>query len=83
MSYSVNLKNDRLEKLEKIRALGINPYPANFDKKNSINECIKSEGKIVKTAGKLFSFRTHGNIAFADLKDETGKIQLFFKKSWI
>ena len=81
MSYSVNLKNDRLEKLEKIRALGINPYPANFDKKNSINECIKSEGKIVKTAGKLFSFRTHGNIAFADLKDETGKIQLFFKKS--
>ena len=24
--------------------------------------------------------RTHGNIAFADLKDESGKIQLFFKK---
>ncbi len=41
---------------------------------------MSSEGKNVKTAGRLYSYREHGNIAFADLKDETGKIQLFFKK---
>src|SRR3990167_6168181 len=80
MLSSDNLKRDRLEKLKKIYEKGINPYPSSFDKKNSIQECLKSEGKIVKTSGKIFSFRTHGNIAFADLKDETGKIQIFFQK---
>ncbi|MBI4089652.1 MAG: lysine--tRNA ligase [Candidatus Levybacteria bacterium] len=70
----------RLEKLEKIKALGWNPYVSSFDKKQTIAESLKSLGKTVKTAGKIFSFREHGNIAFADLKDETGKIQIFFQK---
>ncbi|MBI2028261.1 MAG: lysine--tRNA ligase [Candidatus Levybacteria bacterium] len=70
----------RLEKLEKIKASGWNPYASSFDKKRTIDDCLKSEGKIVKTAGRVFSYREHGNIAFADLKDETGKIQLFFQK---
>jgi len=81
MTTSDNIREEHLKKLEKIRALGLNPYPANFDKKQSIAQTREMEGKNVKTAGKLFSFRTHGNIAFADLKDETGKIQLFFKKT--
>lgn len=70
----------RLEKLEKIKALGWNPYASSFDKKYTISEALKSEGKVVKTAGKIFSYREHGNIAFADLKDESGKIQIFFQK---
>lgn len=70
----------RLEKLGKIKALGWNPYPASFDKKNTIADSLKSLGKKVKTAGKVFSYREHGNIAFADLKDESGKIQVFFQK---
>ena len=76
----VNFKQARIDKLEKIKALGWNAYATSFDKKHSILECLQNEGKKVKTAGKLFSFREHGNIAFADLKDETGKIQLFFQK---
>ncbi len=70
----------RLEKLEKIKALGWNPYPASFDKKQTIADALKSLNKKVKTAGKIFSYREHGNIAFADLKDESGKIQIFFQK---
>lgn len=80
MSTAQNLRDDRLKKLEKIREIGWNPYPSSYDKKQMVNETREMEGKEVKTAGKLFSFRTHGNIAFADLKDESGKIQLFFKK---
>ena len=80
MSTAQNLREERLKKLEKIREIGWNPYPSSFDKKQMINVTKEMEGKEVKTAGKLFSFRTHGNIAFADLKDETGKIQLFFKR---
>lgn len=70
----------RLEKLEKIKALGWNPYPASFDKKQTIADALRSLGKTVKTAGKIFSYREHGNIAFADIKDESGKIQIFFQK---
>jgi len=80
MSTAQNLRDERLKKLEKIREIGWNPYPSSYEKKQMIQDTREMEGKEVKTAGKLFSFRTHGNIAFADLKDESGKIQLFFKK---
>ncbi len=80
MSTIDQLKQERLKKIEEMKKIGWNPYPSSYDKKNSIKECRESEGKTVKTAGKIFSLRTHGNIAFADLKDETGKIQIFFQK---
>lgn len=80
MSTAQSLRDERLKKLEKIREIGWNPYPSSFEKKQMVGDARTMEGKVVKTAGKLFSLRTHGNIAFADLKDETGKIQLFFKK---
>lgn len=74
------IKQERKKTLENIKALGWNPYAPSFDKSDTVADCLTKEGKIVKTAGRMFSFRTHGNIAFADLKDETGKIQIFFKK---
>ncbi len=74
-------KKIREEKLAKIKDLGWNPYVATFDKKQSVKEVADMEGKVVKTAGRIYSYREHGNIAFADLKDETGKIQLFFQKN--
>jgi len=36
-------------------------------------------GKVVQVAGRVFSLRGHGKLIFADLKDQTGKIQLMFK----
>lgn len=76
----LDLKKARIEKLKKLKSLGINPYPPSYPKKQTIAESLKSEGKTVSTAGRIFSLRTHGNIGFADLKDETGKIQIFFQK---
>lgn len=81
MQTTNSLKEERLGKLEKIRAAGWNPYPSFYDKTDSVKASRDNEGKIVKTAGKIYSLRTHGNIAFADIKDETGKIQIFFKKN--
>lgn len=72
------LKQTRLEKLEKIRKLGVNPYPAQSDKKDTVNSAIKSIGKNVKTAGRILGIRGHGGSTFMDLKDESGSIQLFF-----
>ena len=75
-----DFRRARLEKLEKIKALGWNPYAPSYEKKQSVQEAGEMEGQVVKTAGRLYSLREHGNIAFADLKDETGKIQIFFQK---
>lgn len=74
------LKKTRLDKLDQIRKIGWNPYQHYYDKKQMVGDVSSQLGKTVKTAGRLFSFREHGPIVFADLKDETGKIQLFFKK---
>jgi len=76
-----NLRKIRLGKLEKIRKLKIDPYPAKSTKKNSIATCLNSHGKNVQTAGRILGIRGHGGSSFADLVDESGKIQLFFSES--
>ncbi len=70
----------RKDKLKKIRDLQIEAYASKFERKQTVGEAYAMLGQDVVTAGKVVSLRTHGNITFADLKDETGKIQLFFKR---
>ncbi len=80
MSQTIDeLKRIRLEKLKKIGSLGVIPYPPIFEKRNSLAEVRSLLGKPVRTAGRIMSLRTHGKVTFADLKDETGKLQLMFR----
>lgn len=75
------IRKIRLERVKKLRKLGINPYPSKLLKKPiAIEEAREKKGKKVSVAGRLFGWRTHGNAIFADLKDESGNIQLFFQK---
>jgi len=76
-----NLRKIRLEKLEKIRKLKIDPYPAKSEKKQTVAECLKAQGKNIRTAGRIIGLRAHGGSVFADIFDESAKIQLFFSKS--
>lgn len=75
-----NLQKERLKKLKNIKAAHINPYPAKANRKQVIDEARKMMGKKVAVAGRLRSLRPHGKIIFADLEDESGKIQLFFSQ---
>lgn len=76
-----DLQKQRLEKLAKIQDLKINPYPQpDLSKKSTVDEALKSLNKSVEVAGRLMSLRGHGKILFADLNDQTGKIQLFFQE---
>ncbi|MDD4353062.1 MAG: lysine--tRNA ligase [Candidatus Nanoarchaeia archaeon] len=80
--------NERLKKLEKIKAMGINPYPQIVlsDKKSSV-ELLKKYAEIGEEksknveeyAGRIMSFRSMGNIAFVNLQDEYGKVQIVFQ----
>ena len=75
------IRKVRLEKIAKLRKAGINPYPSKVkDKRQKIAVARKNQGKEVSVAGRLWGIREHGNSIFADLKDESGKIQLFFQK---
>jgi lysyl-tRNA synthetase class 2 len=75
-----DLRQQRLDKLQKIKDLGINPYPQpNLANKNTCQEALESLEKKVTLAGRVMSLRGHGKILFADLVDRTGKIQLFFQ----
>jgi lysyl-tRNA synthetase class 2 len=74
------IRKIRLERAEKLREIGINPYPAKAKgDRISVSEASE-EGKKVAIAGRLMGWREHGNVIFSDLSDETGKLQLFFQK---
>ena len=70
----------RKEKLQKIRELGINPYPSEcLWETTPVAKAAKLKTKLV-VRGRLTGWREHGQIVFADLKDESGIIQLWFQK---
>lgn len=72
--------NERLRKLKELRKEGINPYPHKFDKKDSIEECLKSKLKNkIKTAGRIVLKRDLGKISFLKIRDGTGEIQLILQ----
>ena len=76
----------RREKLEKIKSLGINPYPADLFPVSSYSSEIKNnfqEGINVVIAGRLMSRRIQGNASFAELQDSKGRIQLYFNRDEI
>lgn len=76
-----SLQKERLKKLKNIQDLGVNPYPAKANRKQTTADGKKMLGKKVAVAGRLRSLRPHGKITFADLEDESGKIQLFFSQN--
>ena len=76
----------RRKKLEEIRKLGINPYPAaqfyiDFHAKDLPK--LYQDGKMVFLAGRLMSRRIQGNASFAELLDSTGRIQIYFNRDEI
>lgn len=75
-----DLQKQRLDKLEKLKSLNIDPYPQpNLKDKQTISEAQGMIDKLVTVAGRIMSKRGQGKISFADLHDRTGKIQLFFE----
>ena len=74
----------RKEKLEKIIAKGIDPYPSMFNPTHSSKEVLSKfnelENKSVIIAGRILSIRNMGKASFFHIQDSLGKIQIFIKK---
>jgi lysyl-tRNA synthetase class 2 len=83
------LENVRLEKIETLRAEGIEPYPTRAKRTHTSQEAIQAfekaeaaEGDATVSAilaGRLRSTRTMGKITFAHIEDGYGRVQLFFR----
>ena len=85
----------RREKLEKIKALGVDPYPAALYPVNASAKEIKENYKEevaedgtkhrlnyqdICIAGRLMATRTAGKATFAELQDSTGRIQIYVRR---
>jgi len=79
----------RRESLSKLREMGINPYPAAEYVVDAYADEVKAnfkdddEHRVVSMAGRLMSRRIMGKASFADLKDSTGRIQLYISRDEI
>ncbi|MEK7719148.1 MAG: lysine--tRNA ligase [Bacteroidota bacterium] len=80
----------RRNSLQKLRELGINPYPANEFKINTSTKQILEQFdpetnnfQDITIAGRLMNQRIMGKASFAELQDESGKIQLYLNRDEI
>ena len=76
----------RRESLQKLRDLGIDPYPAALFPVNSSAKEIKNDfedGKHVCIAGRMMSQRVMGKASFAELQDASGRIQIYINRDEI
>ena len=76
----------RREKLSQLRAMGINPYPADLYPVNATSKFIKDqyeEGKQVVVAGRMMSIKIQGKASFGELQDKDGRVQVYFNRDEI
>ncbi len=74
----------RLEKLEELKKLGIEPFPAIVPAHITTEEArTKKDGAKVAAVGRITGMRGHGGSAFWDIEDAGHKLQLFLKKDEI
>lgn len=77
----------RIDKANKLRKLGIDPYPAKSERDTKTLEIQKDytafENKEVTVAGRLISWREHGQLVFGNIIDQDGSIQLYIREDSI
>lgn len=77
----------RLNKVNELRKMGIDPYPSKSAKQYSNAEIVERfndfENKDATLAGRLMSWREHGALAFGHIQDQSGKIQIYIKQDEI
>jgi lysyl-tRNA synthetase class 2 len=79
------LRDERLRKVEELKKLGIDPYPATSHRTNALNEITNNFDQLneqqVSVVGRILNIRKFGKIAFIVIKDQTGSLQLFLSEA--
>ncbi|MFO0718975.1 MAG: lysine--tRNA ligase [Candidatus Paceibacterota bacterium] len=86
MSSFEEIRNNRIQKLEALKAQGINPFPIDSKRDFSLSEVIEKFGTLSKSkkevsiCGRIMSLRPQGALAFFTLDDGTARFQGLIKK---
>ena len=85
MATLKDFRDERLRKLYELKALGINPYPADSMRTHDIDviraDFAQLEGQVVTTVGRIKSIRKFGKIAFVVIRDDSdNNLQLFIRQ---
>lgn len=83
MATLQDYRNERLRKLDELRALGVNPYPATANRTHNTHDITsmfdKLEGQTVTVTGRIMGIRKFGKLAFIVVRDMSGQVQLFMR----
>lgn len=79
------LRNTRLEKLERLKKAGVNPYPSRIPRDYSIADAVGRFDELSKTsslslAGRVTALRPQGGLTFLNFTDGTGVFQALLKE---
>ncbi len=78
-------RDERLRKLETLKGMGINPYPAKSHRNTKISAILdhfsEKDGQEVCIAGRIVAIRSFGKLAFVKIRDYTGEVQIFMQKT--
>jgi len=85
LNESDDLVLARLQKLERLRQMGVDPYPRRFERTHLSREVVERfdelEGQTVRVAGRIVGGIRHlGKAAFAHILDAAGRLQIHFRQ---
>lgn len=87
MATLKELRDERLRKLDELKKLGVNAYPAEAHRTHNIDDVVAKfdelEGQTVTVLGRVVATRKFGKLAFFVLRDMSGTIQLFMKSDTV
>jgi lysyl-tRNA synthetase class 2 len=85
MATLKDFRDERLRKLEDLKTIGFNPYPADTYRTHNAGEVIsdfeKLENQTVTVAGRITAIRKFGKLAFIVVKDFSGSVQLYINEA--
>lgn len=77
-----NFLKSRRQKLANLREQRIEPYAERYETTHTVREALAQEdGARARVAGRMTAFRSFGKLAFADLRDRSGRGQISLKKA--
>src|SRR4051812_556926 len=83
MATLKDYRDERLRKLDELRQLGINPYPAHTNRTHSLGYIVGNfedmKGQDVTVVGQVKSIRKFGKLAFVVIRDWSGSLQMFWR----
>jgi lysyl-tRNA synthetase class 2 len=83
MATLQDYRNERLQKLQQLKELGVNPFPADSHRTHSTGDITgkfeELQGQTATVAGRIIGIRKFGKLAFIVLKDFSGQVQLFLR----